>query len=77
MSSSQIISPIPIPPPKRDTLGTSSHDLFTSINATLISKLDQKPGLMRSIMENDYSVPAPPPPSPVSFANHWPATLRR
>lgn len=77
MSSGQVASPIPIPAPKRDTLGTSSHDLFTTINATLNSKLDQKPGLMRSIMENDYSVPAPPPPSPVSFANHWPATLRR
>ncbi|MBE3044366.1 hypothetical protein IMZ48_17725 [Candidatus Bathyarchaeota archaeon] len=77
MPASQVASPIPIPPPKREALGTASNDLIASINATLSSKGNQQPGLMRCIMENDYSVPAPPPPSPVSYASHWPAAPRR
>ncbi|KAK0635589.1 hypothetical protein B0T17DRAFT_587051 [Bombardia bombarda] len=78
---SQIASPIPISASNRRNLGlVTSQDLFASLNATLSSKTGHGQHFVtpiHTIQENDYSVPAPPPPSPVSFRDHWPASLRR
>nr|CAD21280.1 putative protein [Neurospora crassa] len=42
----------------------TSQDLFASVNASF-SKNSQPSTPSHTIQENDYSVPAPPPPSPV------------
>ncbi|KAK3325655.1 hypothetical protein B0H66DRAFT_599806 [Apodospora peruviana] len=42
-----------------------SQDLFASLNATLASRTGQLVTPIHTIQENDYSVPAPPPPSPL------------
>ncbi|KAJ4185377.1 hypothetical protein NW755_008374, partial [Fusarium falciforme] len=56
----------------------TSQDLYTSINATLTSKDNRPSTPVHHIQENDYTVPAPPPPSPVSFRpEHWPTSIRR
>jgi len=73
----QVASPIPISAPRRNLTLMTGQDLFASLNATLASKTDQLVTPMHSIRENDYSVPAPPPPSPVGFHNHWPQSIRR
>ncbi|KAK1754791.1 hypothetical protein QBC47DRAFT_403200 [Echria macrotheca] len=73
----QIAQPIPISVPRRNLSVITSQDLFASLNATLASKSNQLVTPNHSIQENDYSVPAPPPPSPVSFHNHWPQSIRR
>ncbi|KAK5658566.1 hypothetical protein OQA88_1959 [Cercophora sp. LCS_1] len=74
----QVASPIPIAAPRRTNLSLiTGQDLFASINATLASKSSTLVGPIHTIQENDYSVPAPPPPSPVSFHNHWPQSIRR
>ncbi|VUC36909.1 unnamed protein product [Clonostachys rosea] len=57
----QIVSPVPLSPARRETKLTTSGDLYASINATLASKSDRRPG---SPLQEEYSVPAPPPPSP-------------
>jgi hypothetical protein len=80
MPSSQVAAPlaapIPIPAPRRNNLGlVTTQELFASLNATLASKTDQLVTPIHHILEDDYSVPAPPPPSPVSFRDHWPATM--
>lgn len=79
MPSSQIASPLPIPPPRRNIrLGYSSQDLFASINATLASNIVRPRTPVHNIQEDEYTVPAPPPPSPVSFLpEHWPTSIRR
>jgi hypothetical protein len=66
----------PQPSPK---IGASPQDLFTSLNATLVGKhLERSTTPVRHIQEDDYAVPAPPPPSPVSFrSEHWPSSIRR
>ncbi|KAK3327729.1 hypothetical protein B0T19DRAFT_422628 [Cercophora scortea] len=74
---SQIASPIPISASRRNLALVTSQDLFASINATLNSKTGQLVTPNHTIRENDYAVPAPPPPSPVSYGGHWPASLRR
>ncbi|KAL2264746.1 hypothetical protein VTJ83DRAFT_7256 [Remersonia thermophila] len=76
-------SPIAIlaPSPRRtpnmmglSRLITAQEDLFASLNASLAKnnindKLRATP--VRHIPENDYTVPAPPPPSPVGFRAPW------
>ncbi|KAL2115641.1 hypothetical protein VTJ04DRAFT_9896 [Mycothermus thermophilus] len=79
-------SPIPIPAPAASRqrmdlhrLVTGQEDLFASLNATLSadgSLLGSTP--VRHIREHDYSVPAPPPPSPVgSPVSGWRESWKR
>ncbi|KAL2757885.1 hypothetical protein ACRALDRAFT_1074732 [Sodiomyces alcalophilus JCM 7366] len=79
MSASQIASPIPMATPRGDLRLMTGQDIFTSISETLASSTNDRPSTpVHIIREQDYSVPAPPPPSPVSFASdHWPASMRR
>ncbi|KAM0333129.1 hypothetical protein ACHAQA_001788 [Verticillium albo-atrum] len=78
MPAAQIASPLPITPPRSSLRMMTGQDLYTSLNATLISSTHRPTTPVHIIREQDYSVPAPPPPSPVSFAqDHWPASLRR
>ena len=72
-----LVAPIPIPASRRNLGLITTQELFASLNETLSSKMDQLVTPIRHIQEHDYSVPAPPPPSPVSFRDHWPATMRR
>ncbi len=45
-----------------------SHELFADrLSATLASKNRPFVTPVHTIQEHDYTVPAPPPPSPVSF----------
>ncbi|KAK1771037.1 hypothetical protein QBC33DRAFT_555533 [Phialemonium atrogriseum] len=74
----QIASPIPIAPGRRALHLVMPQDLFASLNATLSDKSNQLVTPSRAIQENDYTVPAPPPPSPVSFRpDHWSTASRR
>ncbi|EGS18574.1 uncharacterized protein CTHT_0051780 [Thermochaetoides thermophila DSM 1495] len=90
-STTEIATPVPVPAPRRQqhampTLITSPEQLFASLNATLASKMASANGdsdllatPVHHIQEHDYSVPAPPPPSPVSFNQHhvqWGAPQR-
>ncbi|KAF3058266.1 hypothetical protein GL218_05387 [Daldinia childiae] len=73
----QIAAPIPVTPPRKNIRLNSSTDLFASLNATLSSTESKRVTPIRSIQERDWDVPAPPPPSPVSFhPDHWQRTLR-
>jgi hypothetical protein len=75
---SQIASPIPIAPGRRLPHLMTSQDLYASINATLANKSGSPATPKDSVREYDYSVPAPPPPSPVSFrTHHWPTSMRK
>ncbi|KAI0019315.1 hypothetical protein F4780DRAFT_449205 [Xylariomycetidae sp. FL0641] len=77
---SQIVAPVPVTPPRKNMRLTANSDLFASLNATLASKdgRGHRDLPVRSIQERDWDVPAPPPPSPVSFhADHWQRSLRR
>ncbi|AEO55951.1 hypothetical protein MYCTH_2300311 [Thermothelomyces thermophilus ATCC 42464] len=76
VATTPLSAPIPIPPPRRNLGLITTQELFASLNATLASKSDELVTPVRHIQEHDYSVPAPPPPSPVSFRDHWPATMR-
>ncbi|KAI1748708.1 hypothetical protein F4782DRAFT_534147 [Xylaria castorea] len=68
---SQIVAPIPVTPPRKGTRLAGSSDLMASLSATLEAK-DNKLTPVHSIQERDWDVPAPPPPSPVSFhPDHW------
>jgi hypothetical protein len=75
--STPLAAPIPIPVPRRNLGLITTQELFASLNATLLSKTDQLITPIHHIQEQDYAVPAPPPPSPVSFRDHWPSTMRR
>ncbi|POR34623.1 Uncharacterized protein TPAR_05182 [Tolypocladium paradoxum] len=80
MPSPQVASPIAMSSSQRNNLRLmTSHDLYASLNATLNSSDNRRPSTpVRHIQENDYTVPAPPPPSPVSFrADHWQMPARR
>lgn len=56
----------------------TSQDLFSSISASLSSNNPNRPGTPNhQIFADDYTVPAPPPPSPVSFRpDCWPKPAR-
>ncbi|CAM1501086.1 Fc.00g102480.m01.CDS01 [Cosmosporella sp. VM-42] len=78
MPSNHVSSPLAIPSPQRSMRLVTSQDLYTSINATLASKDNRPSTPNHHIQEDDYTVPAPPPPSPVSFRpEHWPTSIRR
>ncbi|KAK3360176.1 hypothetical protein B0T25DRAFT_565107 [Lasiosphaeria hispida] len=66
----QIASPIPIAASRRNLALITNQDLFASLNATLASKNSQLVAPIHTIQENDYSVPAPPPPSPLARKGH-------
>ncbi|KAF2971270.1 hypothetical protein GQX73_g2305 [Xylaria multiplex] len=75
---SQIVAPVPVSPPRKGTRVAGSSDLFASLNASLESKANRPSTPIRSIQERDWDVPAPPPPSPVSFhPDHWQHGLHR
>lgn len=75
---SQIASPIPIAPGRRLPHLMTSQDLFASINATLANKGSSPVTPKNAIQQHDYYVPAPPPPSPVSFrTDQWPTSTRK
>lgn len=57
----QIIAPIPIAPMRKVRLGQPTMDLY-GLN---FNDLSAAP--VRSIQEQDWHVPAPPPPSPIGF----------
>ncbi|KAK3499135.1 uncharacterized protein B0T23DRAFT_424641 [Neurospora hispaniola] len=61
--TSQIAQPTPISAPRPNLGVMTSQDLFASVNASF-SKNSQPSTPSHTIQENDYSVPAPPPPSP-------------
>ncbi|KAL3608101.1 hypothetical protein FPOAC2_03094 [Fusarium poae] len=64
--------------PRHMRLVTSQDLLHNSINATLSTKTDRPSTPVHHIQEDDYAVPAPPPPSPVSFRpEHWATSNRR
>ncbi|ETS74895.1 hypothetical protein PFICI_13379 [Pestalotiopsis fici W106-1] len=75
---SQIAAPVPITPTRKGMRLVTSEALFASLNETLASSngtndknnntKSQPP--VRGIKERDWDVPAPPPPSPVSFQHH-------
>jgi hypothetical protein len=73
----QILSPIPVTPSRKVRLMTAPNDLFANLNASLNTGTTAGTPI-RSIQERDWDVPAPPPPSPVSFhVDHWKRPLRR
>ncbi|KAG6303725.1 hypothetical protein E4U09_005764 [Claviceps aff. purpurea] len=68
----QIVAPLAISPPRNNSRLFTSQDLFSSLTANLRHKDNRPSTLLRHMPEDDYSVPAPPPPSPVSFrADKW------
>ncbi|PHH84390.1 hypothetical protein CDD83_2007 [Cordyceps sp. RAO-2017] len=79
MPSPQVASPIALSATQRSSLRLlTSHDLYDSLSATLNAGDNRPSTPVRRIQEDDYTVPAPPPPSPVSFrADHWHAPPRR
>lgn len=73
-SRQQTVSPEAISPVQRSLKVDTSQDFYSSLNATLATKGDRRPSTPQ---QDDYSVPAPPPPSPVSFRpENWPTTIR-
>ncbi|KAI1389409.1 uncharacterized protein F4822DRAFT_199506 [Hypoxylon trugodes] len=72
----QIAAPIPVTPPRKTIRLSTTTDLFTSLNASLTTKESKRAAPIRTISERDWDVPAPPPPSPVSFhPDHWQRAL--
>jgi hypothetical protein len=69
----QIAAPVPITPPRKGMRLVTSEALFASLNATISG--DKLATPVRNINERDWDVPAPPPPSPVSF--HPRSSIRR
>lgn len=74
----QVVAPMPVAPARKNLNLSTSQDFFASLNATLASRSSQGVTTSRTIQEDDYTVPAPPPPSPVSFrTEQWHTSLRR
>ncbi|KAF3005561.1 hypothetical protein E8E14_008269 [Neopestalotiopsis sp. 37M] len=68
---SQIAAPVPITPTRKGMRLATSEALFASLNESLASSSNgTSTSDMRGIKERDWDVPAPPPPSPVSFHHH-------
>ncbi|KAG6006799.1 hypothetical protein E4U21_006690 [Claviceps maximensis] len=75
---SQIAAPLAMSSQRSNTLLFTSQDLYSSLTANLTLKDNRPSTPVRHIQENDYDVPAPPPPSPVSFrADKWNMPARR
>ncbi|KAH0498924.1 hypothetical protein TgHK011_006150 [Trichoderma gracile] len=89
MSSGQVAAPYAIKPSQRPNIRLStSQDLYTTLSSSLSPlKGHQRPAIpfdnamtkesdrspTSGLLEDDFAVPAPPPPSPVSFrADRWP-----
>ncbi|KAK5987452.1 hypothetical protein PT974_11579 [Cladobotryum mycophilum] len=77
MSSSQVAAPYAIRPTQQPNLSLlTSQDFYSSLSATMESHRPSTP--VHRILEDDYTVPAPPPPSPVSFrTDGWPKPAHR
>ncbi|ATY63724.1 hypothetical protein A9K55_008307 [Cordyceps militaris] len=78
MPSAQAPAPFMHPPQKNALRVPSSLDLFSGISASFSSNNSKRPATPNhQIFEYDYTVPAPPPPSPVSFRpDCWPKPAR-
>ncbi|KAM3516557.1 hypothetical protein NHJ13051_009798 [Beauveria bassiana] len=78
MPSAQASTPLMHAPQKSPLRVPSSQDLFTGISASLSCTTSKRPATPNhQIFEYDYTVPAPPPPSPVSFRpDCWPKPAR-
>ncbi|KAK9782496.1 hypothetical protein SCAR479_00839 [Seiridium cardinale] len=79
---SQIAAPVPITPPRKGMRLVTSEALFASLNESLASNSSTNNSSatpVRSINERDWDVPAPPPPSPVSFhqPDQWRSSICR
>jgi len=75
---SQVAAPVPLTPPRGNLRLITSQELFASLNATLATSKDRVITPVHCIQEQDYQVPAPPPPSPVSFRkDQWHTTPSR
>ncbi|EFY91717.1 hypothetical protein J3459_003990 [Metarhizium acridum] len=73
-----IASPVAMPSQRNNLRLFTSQDLYSSLNANLSYKDNRPSTPVRRIQENDYTVPAPPPPSPVSFrADKWSMPSRK
>ncbi|KAI0152937.1 hypothetical protein GGR57DRAFT_469578 [Xylariaceae sp. FL1272] len=73
----QLYAPVAVSSARKNN-SSSSSDLFANLNATLESKGNKLATPVRNIQERDWTVPAPPPPSPVSFhPDHWQYAMRR
>ncbi|KAG6032714.1 hypothetical protein E4U19_007222, partial [Claviceps sp. Clav32 group G5] len=73
----QIVAPLAISPQRNNSRLFTSQDLFSSLTANLRQKDNRPSTLLRHMPEDDYAVPAPPPPSPVSFrADKWHVPMR-
>ncbi|KAG5980682.1 hypothetical protein E4U55_003782 [Claviceps digitariae] len=65
-------------PQRNSSLLFSPQDLYSSLSENPAFKDNRPSTPVRHIQENDYTVPAPPPPSPVSFrADKWTMPARR
>lgn len=65
--SSQLATPLPISAARGKLQLLTSQD-FASLHATLSSKgVQTSPKPIHQVSVDDYFIPAPPPPSPVSF----------
>ncbi|KJK77028.1 hypothetical protein H634G_07604 [Metarhizium anisopliae BRIP 53293] len=72
-----VASPVTMSSQRNDLRLFTSQDLY-SLNANLSYKGNRPSTPVRRIQENDYTVPAPPPPSPVSFrADKWSMPSRK
>ncbi|KAG6011642.1 hypothetical protein E4U43_008204 [Claviceps pusilla] len=72
----QIAAPLAMSSQRNNIPLFTSQDLYSTLNLTLKDNRPSTP--VRHIQENDYTVPAPPPPSPVSFrADKWNMPARR
>ncbi|KHN96388.1 uncharacterized protein MAM_05677 [Metarhizium album ARSEF 1941] len=73
-----IASPVAMSSQRNNLRLFTSQDLYSSLTANLSYKDNRPSTPVRRIQENDYTVPAPPPPSPVSFrADKWNMTSSR
>ncbi|KAJ4422484.1 hypothetical protein N0V82_002818 [Gnomoniopsis sp. IMI 355080] len=64
---SQVATPLPASSIRGKLQLLTSQD-FASLNRTLVSKSNQtSPTPIHQVSVDDYFIPAPPPPSPVSF----------
>ncbi|KYK60681.1 hypothetical protein DCS_01819 [Drechmeria coniospora] len=75
MPSPQVVAPVAMSSSQRNNLRLmTSQDLLANLNATLGNQRPSTP--VRHIKPDDYTVPAPPPPSPEELwcAGTWALT---
>jgi hypothetical protein len=77
----QIAAPVPITPARKGMRLVTSEALFASLNETLTSNggtsNSKSSNPVRNVKDRDWDVPAPPPPSPVSFqhTDQWRSSM--